>query len=315
MARYVTISTFATPHLGYDGGGIDAAIDREITHWSQQLDKVAPDRPDLIVLPENCDSYAGMSLDQAAVYHEAKADRVRAHLQDRARHGRCYIAYPATRVLADGTRRNSLQLIDRQGHIAGIYDKNYPVIGEIEQCHIRSGHGQVLMHTDFGSLCCAICFDLNFHPLIEATAALRPDLVLFASVYHGGLMQPYWAYRCRAHFVGAVANLPSAIISPDGRTLATTTNYFPYVTCRVNLDCRLAHLDGNWLKLDAMKTKYGDQARFTDPGHLASVLISSESTAFTVDDLIAEFDIEPLDDYLRRSADFVRRPENLSPPP
>ena len=50
----------------------------------------------------------------------------------------------------------------------------------------------------------------------------------------------------------------------------------------------------------------GSDVRITDPGLLGSVLVSSEITERTVDDLFAEFDIEPLDDDLARSIAKLR---------
>src|SRR5690606_27636859 len=121
-----------------------------------------------------------------------------------------------------------------------------------------------------------ICFDLNFEELRLKYQAAKPDLIVFPSMYHGGLMQEYWAYSCRAHFVSSVApaNLPSEIISPVGHTLAASTNYFDFTTATVNLDCRVVHLDGNWGKLRALKEKYGSQVTIFDPGRLGAVLLT-----------------------------------------
>ena len=152
-----------------------------------------------------------------------------------------------------------------------------------------------------GRVACAICFDLNFDELRLKYVAQRPDLIVFSSMYHGGLMQAYWAYSCRAHFVGACSGLPSAILSPAGEILATTTNYFSCVTATVNLDCALIHLDYNWEKLRALQRKYRRDVTINDPGQLGCVLVSSEHDALSVMDMIREFEIETRDEYLKRS--------------
>jgi hypothetical protein len=129
-------------------------------------------------------------------------------------------------------------------------------------------------------------------------------------MYHGGLMQAYWAYSCRAHFAAAISGTVAAILSPIGQTVATSTNYFDFVTARINLDCCVAHLDFNWDKLKAMRTKYGPQVQVTDPGYLGAVLIASESAAFSVQDVVREFEIELIDDYFcrARADQRARRP-------
>jgi hypothetical protein len=132
-------------------------------------------------------------------------------------------------------------------------------------------------------------------------------------MYHGGLMQAYWAYSCRAHFVGCISDpaCPSSILSPVGTEIASTTNHFDYVTATINLDCCLAHLDGNEEKLHALKARYGPDVSIFDPGRLAVVLITSESDQWTIDEMIAEFQIEPVDEYFARSLKHQCEPRNI----
>ena len=242
-----------------------------------------------------------------------RGDQVRDFFADVAGDTACYIAYSAAREVADGTWRNSTQLLDRSGRVAGIYNKNHVVIEETTKAGILCGREAPIIECDFGRVACAICFDLNFDELRLKYVAAKPDLLLFSSMYHGGLMQAYWAYSCRAHFAGAIAGDQSAVISPLGETLATTTNYFDHVTTTVNLDCQLVHLDYNWGKLSAMKAKYGSRVKMTDPGHLGPVLISSETDEFTVKDMVAEFEFELLDDYMARALAHRHDPKNMEP--
>jgi len=107
--------------------------------------------------------------------------------------------------------------------------------------------------------------------------------------------------------------MPSGVISPIGETLAMSTNYFDYVTCNVNLDCQVAHLDFNQAAFRAMKEKYRTGVTITDPGYLGSVLITSEDEEVSSEDMIREFDIELLDDYMDRSLAHRDDPENQAP--
>jgi hypothetical protein len=113
--------------------------------------------------------------------------------------------------------------------------------------------------------------------------------------------------------VTSIAGPPSAILSPVGNILASTTNYLDFVTATVNLDCRVVHLDFNWEKLRAVKAKYGPEVSIYDPGYLGAVLIASESAEMTCDDLIDEFGIERLDDYWARSLAHHHDPRNVEP--
>ena len=95
--------------------------------------------------------------------------------------------------------------------------------------------------------------------LIKWLFPIKPDIIIFPSMYHGGLVQSNWAYSCRSFFVSScgINDLPSEIRNPLGEVISSSTNYFHYVVASVNLDCRLAHLDYNWAKLLALKEKYG----------------------------------------------------------
>jgi hypothetical protein len=176
------------------------------------------------------------------------------------------------------------------------------MVEETTLAGILPGKEVPIIETDFGRLACAICFDLNFDELRLKVKALHPDLIVFSSAYHGGLMQPYWAYSCRAHFIGAIFGThPSSIISPIGETIAHNTNYFDFAVATVNLDCAVAHLDYNWDKFKAAKQKYGPGITITDPGCLGSVLITCQLEDRTIRDIVSEFGIELLDDYWERA--------------
>jgi predicted amidohydrolase len=276
-------------------------VDKIIAHWQKKFAQVLPDKPDLIVVPEACDRPAGFSLDKRLQYYRVRKNQVRDYFAAVAKQNNCYIVYSAARQTDDGFWRNSSVMLDRKGNIAGIYNKNHLVIEENTQAAILYGEDAPVIECDFGRVAFAICFDLNFDELRTKYVKDKPDLIIFPSMYHGGLMQAYWAYSCRSHFVAAVAGLPCEIYNPLGQVVASSTNYFDFVVATVNLDCRLVHLDYNWGRLKAMKDKYGPQVKITDPGRLGAVLISSQSKDITADQMIKEFEIEPLDDYMKRA--------------
>jgi len=296
MARYVKISVIgAAMYERGNSSGVDAAI----THLRAEIDQVLPDHPDLIVLPEFCDMCRSDSIDQYRALSSERGDAIVEFLAGIARQYGTWITCPSLRQNERGSWRNGIHLIDRQGKVAGTYDKNCLTMGELE-AGIKPGTETPVVKTDFGSVAMAICFDLNFDELRARVAKARPDLILFCSMYHGGLMQEYWAYSCRAHFAAAVTGLPSRVISPVGQTLASTTNYFDFVTTRINLDCSVVHLDYNAEKLRDLKRKYGPGVTILDPGLLAPVLVSSEIEGVTADDMLNEFGIQTLDIYLDR---------------
>lgn len=310
MAKYIKVSSVSLRNgVNYSGDlqrDLNAETDRMIDSWNKLLKCVVPDKPDLIVLPEACDRYHNYPLSRRLLYYDIRGDRVRDFFMEQAQKNSCYIAYSAIRKLSDGTYRNTTQLIDRKGEIAGMYNKNHPTIGETEDDKILPGKDAKVIQCDFGQAACAICFDLNFDPLWEKYKLQKPDIILFSSAYHGGLIQNYRAYQLHSYFIGSIMNLENTIISPVGETLAKSTNYFGYITHDINLDYKVVHLDYNWGKIDKAVAKYGSKIKMHDPGFLGSVLLTSETDEFTMDEIIDEFKIELLDDYFDRCLSFHR---------
>ena len=270
-------------------------------HWQSRFEQVLPDRPDLIVVPENCDRPDGIRGERELAYYAVRGNQIRDFFAQVAKENHCYITYPAIRQLDEGTWRNSIVLLDRTGEEVGIYNKNHPTIGEIQQGKLP-GTEVPVFQCDFGRVALVICFDLNFDRLRQQYVEADPDLILFCSNYHGGLMQAYWAYSCRSHFVGSIRRMaPSEIRNPLGNVVATTTDYFDFAVAEVNLDCESAHLDHNWDHFRALKEKYGPAVTITDPGLLGSVLVTSSHETIGVQAMIDEFGIERLDDYMDRA--------------
>ncbi len=288
-------------------------VDQVIEYWKKELEQVLPDKPDLIVLTEACDRPAGMSTEEQFNYFRARKDRVRDYFASVAKENHCYIAFGMKRQAADGTWYNSSYVIDRKGNDAGIYNKNFPTVGEME-AGIKAGDEVPLIRCDFGTVACAICFDLNFQELLEKFQKIQPDIILFSSMYHGGLIQGYWAYTSRSFFVGSIGggSTPSEIRNPLGEVIASSTNYFDFVVANINLDSRLVHLDGNWEKLTRLKEKYGNGVTITDPGEVGAVLVTSEDDNVSVNQMIDEFKIELLDDYFNRSRQARKQPVTVN---
>jgi len=308
--NYVKIATIGapSPHLDLDQEPQEL-VEQMIEFWGNELAPVLPDNPDLIVLPEACDRPAGMNTELQFQYFKVRGDQLLEYFSTVAKKNECYIAFGAKHQVEDGSWRNSCILLDREGKINGIYNKNFPTIGEMK-AGIKAGKEAPVFQCDFGRVGCAICFDLNFDELRLRYAEQKPDIIVFPSMYHGGLVQSTWAYSCRAYFVSsiAIASLRSQIRNPMGKVVATTTNYFHFTVGTINLDYCMAHLDFNWAKLRALKKKYGEKVTISDPSEVGSVLLTSEHENKSIHDMVEEFEITLLDEYLDNSREFRHKP-------
>ncbi len=302
MARKIKLSVLGPrPLEGAEQDAPDIVLEKMKVHWQKQLEAVVYDKPDLILLHEVCDRPAGYTVEENTKYYNYRDTAMLEFFIDAAKTHNTYIAYSAVRKMDNGTFRNSTQLIDRQGSVRGIYDKVFPTVNEINKANIVPGDGAVVLDCDFGRVGFAICFDLNFEALRLQYEALKPDLILFSSMYHGGLMANYWAYSCRTYLVGAISGLESYVIAPTGDKIAHSTNYFSHLTTEINLDQQMIHLDENWDKIQKIKEKYGPAIVMSDPGYVGAVMLTAESDELSIKDIIQEFQVETLDEYFNRS--------------
>lgn len=303
MARWVTVASLPGAQLRVqDIHDHEACVQEEMIYWAEQIAKVLPDRPDLIVTPECCDRPAGIADADKVPYYRVRGDRMRDFFMQQARQHHANIAYAAMRLLPDGTCRNSIQFINREGRIDGIYNKNMLVIEEHTRQNALYGADVHAIRTDFGRVTGAICFDLNFVQPLKATVREKPELIVFSSAYHGGFVQRHWAYTARAYFVSCVFGTQTAsIINPVGEVVAESTNYRPYVVHRINLDYQVAHLDYNWDRLRRMKERYGPDVEISAPYGLGCVLLTHHGDNGTMADIVREFEIELWDDYYARA--------------
>lgn len=306
MSRFATVCSMNIPWILRDGTSGKQSVERMKSYWKNRLDGVVSEEPDLIVLPEVCDRFNDMSVQEIIEYYEVRGNSILDFFREEAAERKCYIAYSSVLKDENNICRNSTVLISRDGTITGCYDKNYPMTSEIDDYKIIPGVEAPVFNCDFGTVACMICFDLNFDELRLRYAVQKPDLLLFSSRYHGGLKQQIWAYTCHAHLIGAIGgpNRPGVIMAPNGRILAESTEYTQTIISKLNLDCCQVHLDFNFEQLDAMKRKYGSSVEIDDTGHLGSVLVRNFNDQFTVGTLLAEFEIEPLEQYLQRAEQY-----------
>ena len=201
--RKVTISCVSDhAYVAENSHSIDEIVLGTIEQWKVEIDKVLPDKPDLVILPELCDRPKVNSIStekQIELIKHGNSEFLK-FLQNIARENGIYIAYPSFRTDSDGNLRNSNSIIDRNGVVIASYDKNHLVINENTELGARYSEELLVLDLDFGRVGFVICFDLNFTELLDRYRNKGVEILVFSSEYHGGLMQNYWAYQLRAFF-------------------------------------------------------------------------------------------------------------------
>ena len=303
MARNVTISAIGGPYPHVDPALGHAEMWEKVKeHWIKEIALVALDKPDLIALTEMCDLPfpSSYKMDFAVKFADGRGDDNLRFFSRVAKDNNANLSFSTVARGQGDYYTNTMFIMDRQGNVAGQYDKYYVTGGE-NDANILYGETTPVFKLDFGTAACAICFDLNFEDLRDQYKEKKPEIIIFASQFHGGLMQQMWANTIRAYFVGSIAHQrPSSVLSPMGETVAFSTDYYKHATAKLNLDYELVHLKDKD-KADAMKNKYGAGVTLYDPNYLGYFMLINDMPGICVHDLLKEFDIISYGDYMIQS--------------
>ena len=299
MSRDATVSLVSyCPVPGDDPDRLARTLEKMATHVSE----AAALRADLVVFPEIC-AYLGAP--DAWAFEELDGPTITA-MSAAARAHSVYVVIPQATMEGD-RRRNSSVLIDRSGQIAGIYHKNVPTHGELD-IGIIPGTETPVFETDFGRVGLTICFDLNYWEVGQSTCDNGAELVIWSSMWTGVRMMSKWALEFGFYMAGVFAG-GGSFIDPAGRPICSVprqtsdeTGMASLVTATLDLDMRVVHHDYNVPRLPALFEKYGSTAATADHlGDECLLTLCSRLPDRSTDDLIAEFGIETMRDYLARA--------------
>lgn len=275
------------------------------TEMEARIDAAALDKPDIILLTEGCMHNTPRSASQEE--RDAKSEPlpefgpITSLLARKAKQHHAYIIGSYWRKDAKGRGRyNSAVLIDREGKLVGYYDKTFPTIPEMEG-GVLPGRGAVVFDTDFGRIGALICFDLNFEELLAEYKRQGAELLCFLSAFRGGAMVPSIAMRNQCFIASAVPHENGQIVDPLGRVLAESSHYGRIIFARINLDSQIVHIDYNADRVRRLKEAYGPHVKVETASPEAVYFLSSLHPNRTIEDMIEEFEIETLDEYLDRS--------------
>jgi predicted amidohydrolase len=314
MARFVGVSSIS---FGTGTGEDPQKMQEAMGMWESYIDTAALDKPDIILLPEIFLRNTARSAENEE--KTAKSDllpeggAITKFLSRKAKEHNSYVFASYWRKDEKGRGRyNSAVLFDRGGKVVGAYDKVFPTIGELEGGTLPGKEAKIFQ-TDFGRVGAIICFDLNFHELLADYKDKGVELLCMLSAFRGGFMVPATAFRYRYFIATSTPGENSLIVDPLGRTLAESSAYGRIIFARINLDSQIAHIDFNRQRVEDMKKKYQEHVKIEVASPEAVYFISSLHPEKSVQDMIGEFEVETLDDYLDRARRerMKRLPENL----
>ena len=267
------------------------------------VDDAAAVGSDLVAFPEICNTLGAADCWQ---FEQMDGPTITA-MSIKAKEKGIYVVCPLGIYDEEGKKRNSAVLLDRGGKIAGVYHKNFPTHGELD-LNIIPGTEAPVFETDFGRVGLSICFDINYWEVGSELCKNKAELVIWSSMWDGARMLTKWAIEF-GFYMGAVFTNRGTFVDVCGRELlnvhrkiSDSTGRSPVVTGTLDLDRRLLHHDYNVEKLEKLYKTYGPTAAFTEWRPDECLLIfGSELPGKSSDDLITEFDLETMRDYLARA--------------
>jgi predicted amidohydrolase len=277
-------------------GGRTAAQNRETA--LALLDEAAAFHPDLVCLPEEV-QMIGVAREARAALAEPVPGPLFDALAERARRHNTYVV-AGLGERRDGAWYNTAVLIDRQGRLAGRYDKRCPTDYELRDGVVPGGALPVF-ETDFGRLGVQICYDIGWPDAWDALGRAGAELVVWPSAYDGGFPLQAYAWRNGYHVVSSVWTHFGRVVDVAGRVLASTTRLDRLVATEIDLERTLFHADYNLAKLPQVRARLGRAVRvehYADEGYFT---LESDDPAWPVARIAREFGLETFRDYHARA--------------
>jgi predicted amidohydrolase len=297
MPRNVRIATIA---LAGQHGPTVAANRRRMAGLVEQA---MAEKPDIIAIPESF-TLAGLVDSHSEDMAEDVLGPTLEMAADYARKTSTYLLCPILARRPDGTHIEAF-LLDRRGQIAGSYQKHHPVVEGCEYRKVefgsRPGSAFPVFDTDFGRIGVQICFDIEYSDGWEALNRAGAEIFFWLSAYDGGrgLMAKAWQYH--RFLVSAVQTTYARILNTMGETLAITGSHDHIAACTIDLDVALFHTDFNKAQISALRAKYGPDVTLRLYHEEGYFTLQSNRPDLPVSALSAEFQLDPLNDYLARN--------------
>lgn len=259
------------------------------------VEQEAAQGADIIILPETWRSQSNEP--------ETLEGTVVKRLAATAQRYNTYIVCPIDRK-EGSSRLNTAVLLDRQGKIAGHYDKVYPYWSEYNlQPTVNVGSHIPVVQTDFGCVGMAICFDVNFPEVWQRIADQDAELVVWPSAYSAG--RSLQAHAINHHFYIATATYtPDCLVYDINGDEMFYEAGGPVNVSRItiDLDRGIYHENFNVDKLKRLLAERGDDVAVEQWLKREQwFILKAKRPGVSARELAKQYGLEELRSYLSRS--------------
>ena len=256
----------------------------------ERLELSASLRPDIACLPE-------LFVDGEP---EAIPGPVTKRLGDWAQRNASYVVFGIKARL--GSRVcNSAVLLDRGGRVAGRYDKMHPTEKELATGTHPGTVDPPVFETDFGTIGVQICFDVNWWDNWTRLKEKGAKIVFFPAAYPAAKQLSAIALMNQFFVVSSTQSRLSRIYDITGSEVATSGRFQPYATAAIPIGKTLFEVDFHTSKMREVQKKYGSKVEVIWHHEDDWFTLASLDPDLTVQDLIQEFGLVPLNEYRVRA--------------
>jgi beta-ureidopropionase len=286
----------------------DTTRESRIRRILNRMKDVAGLKPDIICLPELFDT---MWVDEQITLSEAAEDEnipgpTTSRIAEFAQKNNCYVVCPVYTKKEDHIYNSSL-LIDRQGHIAGVYHKIHPVKSEILSDNADKGIGitpgaidQPVVETDFGKVGMQICYDANWSDGWDNLKKKGVEIILFSSAFPGGRMLNYYAWKNNCYIISSTGG-DARIVDMSGNDLDSSSTFVRYAWANINLEKVNADTWPTNDRIPDMFNKYGKRLEIKVWDKTGVITVESRDPGIKIKDVLKEFDIQTIEENVKSS--------------
>lgn len=306
MTRLVRVLPVAWPAAHGAGPDRTATIAGNIDQARWLLDAVAPGSADLVCLPEG---FLYHRVWDEAAREETSGDQgpLLATIQAWARGLGAWLCVPMLRRTGTGLV-NVVLVVDRQGAVAGDYEKMHPWPSTSDltvfENGVHPGARAVAVPTEFGPVGVQTCFDVNWPTGWDQLRAQGCALIVFPSDYPGGFALRARAWQTRTPVVAAVLRGRSRVVDMTGEVIASVGPEDHPAVVGINLNRALVHLDHAWRRIQDL-TRRDPRIQVRRLEHDNVVVLSAPADGPPIEELISRAGIRPLDTYLRQAKESI----------
>lgn len=200
---------------------------------------------------------------------------------------------------------NSAILLDRQGQVVGQYNEIHPTDKYLKQGIAPGKVSPPVFKTDFGTIGIQICRDVNWQETWRRLKEQGAQIVFWPSGFPASLQLPALAALNHYYIVSSPKRGSANIYDITGESMAGSGKYQDWAEAAIPLGKRLFEVVYAGPKVREIQQKYGSRVEVTWYHDSDWVAVRSLDPSLSVDDLIREYNMTPLDEEMARSTRLI----------